>query len=497
MKKLLLLAFLLFASLSMAINCPTTSAAAPVAPPAPYQPAGSLCSIGTDPAATLLVPYFEVDSANNLGLDTLVAIVNLSPTYIVAHVVIWNVDSYHILDFNIVLTGYDVVTFSMRDIIVNGNLPNNCCVSSSSAFRTQYVDCNVDGQYWSQSPAGACFASGSSYYDVACYAPLSATALSYLQCALSQMSYDGWTSNYVGYLTIDANITCNGGFPTYGCYMNVNTLDVTNATAVVLNHGIMENSNVLMGDIIYYDYAHSQSDGVSAVHIEAFGENNALAGHSWGMDAADFNAAGIRTFYSKYTWGWLGFPPYDCRETLPLRWAFRYIGNAAFDGGTWVDAWRSHYPGWDYWYISGGPCPYGTLGNIYSVLYDYVHGTMGLHPVYVLCWDEEENTGTGGGNPSGLPGAASAPLLILETQRVPVETPDWPLIAESGWCAVFFDTDLQFDTGFGLSFDQSWLNVRYSALNKYTVGFSGWSYINGCFMVWDDVNKVFVPTANH
>jgi hypothetical protein len=82
-----------------------------------------ICTIDDVPAATLLLPYFEVDLDNTNGITTLFSINNASATAILAHVVVWSDLSVPILDFNVYLTGYDVVTVSMRDILVNGNLP--------------------------------------------------------------------------------------------------------------------------------------------------------------------------------------------------------------------------------------------------------------------------------------------------------------------------------------------------------------------------------------
>ena len=74
------------------------------------------------PAATLLLPYFEVDLANTNGLTTLFSVNNASATAVLAHVVVWSDLSVPVLDFNIYLTGYYVQTVNMRDII-NGTLP--------------------------------------------------------------------------------------------------------------------------------------------------------------------------------------------------------------------------------------------------------------------------------------------------------------------------------------------------------------------------------------
>ena len=74
------------------------------------------------PAATLLLPYFEVDLDNPDGVTTLMSINNASAAAVLAHVVLWTDLSVHVLDFNIYLTGYDVQTLNLRDILVHGNL---------------------------------------------------------------------------------------------------------------------------------------------------------------------------------------------------------------------------------------------------------------------------------------------------------------------------------------------------------------------------------------
>src|ERR1043166_6434110 len=77
------------------------------------------CGIGTTPAATLLLPYFEVETATR-ATDTFFTIVNTGYLPQIAHVVVWTDWSYPVLDFNIFLTGFDVQPISMYDIIVNG-----------------------------------------------------------------------------------------------------------------------------------------------------------------------------------------------------------------------------------------------------------------------------------------------------------------------------------------------------------------------------------------
>jgi hypothetical protein len=87
------------------------------------QAVATICSIDEVPAATLLLPYFQLDLANPNGLTTLFSINNASATAILAHVVVWSDLSVPVLDFNVYLTGYDVQSINLRDIIVSGILP--------------------------------------------------------------------------------------------------------------------------------------------------------------------------------------------------------------------------------------------------------------------------------------------------------------------------------------------------------------------------------------
>src|SRR5687768_15190520 len=86
----------------------------------------AVATIGTIdnvPAATLMLPYFEVDLDNTEGVNTLFSINNSAASAVLTKVVVWSDQSVPVLNFNIYLTGYDVQTFSMRDILVLGNLP--------------------------------------------------------------------------------------------------------------------------------------------------------------------------------------------------------------------------------------------------------------------------------------------------------------------------------------------------------------------------------------
>src|SRR5258708_35401720 len=82
-----------------------------------------ICTIDAVPAATLLLPYFEVDLSNPNGLTTLFSVNNASATAVLVHVVLWSDLSVPVLDFTIYLTGYDAQSVNLRHLIVNGNPP--------------------------------------------------------------------------------------------------------------------------------------------------------------------------------------------------------------------------------------------------------------------------------------------------------------------------------------------------------------------------------------
>src|SRR5882724_5265859 len=80
------------------------------------------CDISVAPAATLLLPYFEVDfnSPATSARTTLFTITNTSRVPQIAHVVVWTDWSFAALDFNVFLTGYDVQSVNLYDLFGRG-----------------------------------------------------------------------------------------------------------------------------------------------------------------------------------------------------------------------------------------------------------------------------------------------------------------------------------------------------------------------------------------
>jgi hypothetical protein len=91
------------------------------------------CDIALQPAATLLLPYFEVDLKATRAATTLFTIQNVSPSPVIANVTLWTDWGYPALSFPIHLTGYDVQGVNLYDVLGAGALPPTECHAGNIA----------------------------------------------------------------------------------------------------------------------------------------------------------------------------------------------------------------------------------------------------------------------------------------------------------------------------------------------------------------------------
>ncbi len=188
------------------------------------------------PAATLLLPYFEVDLDNPEGMTTLIAINNAGPAATIAHVTLWTNAGVPTGAFDVPLTGYDVATFNVRDFFSqSGSTPEGLVPATLSALHTGQPDPET------------------------------------LEC--SGLSQGDNVSR--GYILVDVVNVENAGFPTEAGYF-------ANGGA-----GRASNDNVLWGDYIMVDSSNNFAQGELLVHIEA------------GADPLVTTPGNI-TFYGKY-----------------------------------------------------------------------------------------------------------------------------------------------------------------------------------------------------
>ncbi|MEA2693768.1 MAG: hypothetical protein QOJ16_3155, partial [Acidobacteriota bacterium] len=199
------------------------------------QASAVICTVDDVPGATLLLPYFEVDLGNTNGVTTLFSINNASATAVLAHVVVWSDLSVPVLDFNVYLTGYDVQSINMRDILA-GNLPQTASagqdptdtISPKGQFSQDINFASCSGQL----PTGALPASFVTHLQTSLTGQFSS-----LLGGCAGLAYGDNIAR--GYVTVDTVNNCSLRFPgDLGYFAAGGTGDATN-------------QNVLWGDYFF------------------------------------------------------------------------------------------------------------------------------------------------------------------------------------------------------------------------------------------------------
>jgi hypothetical protein len=398
--------------------------------PGPRLARATLCTVDNVPAATLLLPYFEVDLSRPPIRSTLMSITNASATATLAHVVLWTDYAVPTLAFDVYLTGYDVQTINLRDVF-NGALP-------ATADQARDPDDTI-------SPKGL-FSRDATFPGCAGLLPpppLPAIALYGLRRAhqgLSLPGPDGLCSGHAfgdgllrGYVTVDQTTQCSTLVPGDPGYFGPG--------------GVAGFANVLLGDFFYVDSVPGPGPGqipIAAgfhmVRIEA--------------DPTRFGP-GSRTFYRTLVNG----SGADGREPLPTRWSHRYFNGGAFGGGSDLIVWRDLE-------TRGAPLPCGTSP-----------AAIPLPQTAILAFDEQEHpseTPTVCGFPPCPP---LAPPLPLAANHLAMRAGGaaLPLPFSFGW--ILFDLDTGFHSP---STSQAWAGVILSANGGFQLGFDGMPLDSGC-----------------
>ncbi|HEV8630797.1 MAG TPA: hypothetical protein VGV61_10805 [Thermoanaerobaculia bacterium] len=247
-----------------------------------------LCAIDQVPAATLLVPFFEVDLDNFSGVTTVVAITNTASTAHVAHVTLWTDWGIGVFAFDVYLTGHDVQVINLRDLF-NGFIPR-------TASR-------------GQDPADIVSPQGPRSDDD-----------NFASCAgilpppnLPQSITDHLRASLTGGPSAMLGGKCSGSARGDSVAHGYVTVDVVNGCTLRLatDVGYFETdtsmANVLTGDMMVVSPAAGTLFSYPVVHLEA----GALP-------------PGSRSFYGRY----VGDSGLDGREPLPSTYAVRYLGPA-------------------------------------------------------------------------------------------------------------------------------------------------------------------------
>jgi hypothetical protein len=406
-------------------------------PLVPLRPAAaSICTIDQVPAATLLLPYFEVDLDNNgWGSKTLFSINNASASAVLAHVVIWSDLSVPVLDFNVYLTGYDVQTISLFDIIVNGNLPQ-----TASAGQDPNDTISPKGQF----SQDVNFASCQGNLPIP---QLPATFTAHLQAALTGQfsSLLGGCAGLVygdrtarGYVTVDTVSNCTLRFPgDLGYFVSGGAGDATN-------------QNVLWGDYFYIKEMLSYASGNPLVHVEA------------SATSPETSVSGQYTFYGRY----VSFTAADNREPLATEFATRFLSGGPFTGGTDLAVWRDSK-------VSQGAFKCGTLPSWYP-----------LGQEAIVIFDEQEHPQV----PQSFPVSPQPPQQGIipfpaEAQRVSVGGAAFPVPYPFGW--LFLDLNTAVAPAGSVPPEdptaaQAWVSTMMQSAGRYSVGFDAIQLDSAC-----------------
>ncbi len=398
------------------------------------QAVATICTIDDVPAATLLLPYFEVDLNNPNGINTLFSINNASATAVLAHVVLWSDLSVPTFDFNVYLTGYDVQSISIRDIF-NGTVPRTASagqdpgdtISHKGTFSQDINFASCNGQL----PPPAVPASFVTH--------LRASHTGTFSAILNGCAGRAFGDNIArGYITVDTVNNCTLRFPgDAGYFASGGSGDATN-------------QNVLWGDYFYVNSGENFAQGETLVHVEASATN------------PETSVAGQYTFYGRY----VNWTAADNREPLSTNFAARYINGGAFTGGTDYIVWRDSKVDQNAFKCGTTPAWY-PLGEEQIVIFDEAE-TPELQQVPPFS--------------PPPPGDFLIPFPA-EAQRTAVDGEDFPVSFDFGWIFLNLNTTVA-AAGSNPPEDpaaaQAWVTVVMDASGRFSVGYDAIQLDSAC-----------------
>ena len=393
---------------------------------APVASWGAFCTHDVAPAATLLVPYVAVEMEGNVpdpsGAATIIRVTNTAPVATLVQLTVWSTDGQAIIGLTQVLSGYDMWTVNLRDVL-SGNwaafdtsraasAPPNVDASGNmlirktwewgpdgrsffavqAPFMVPYPTGLASPQKTSLTPGGGCSLPYGNTTG-AHYAPLIVAAL---QAPLRARSHagcdafpvirheDSWLGSVaadplVFYATVDVVSACSAASGADPAYVT----------------GVLADHNVLTGDVLYLDGRHGTFGAMLAVAIEAGGPE----------------ATGVPGFYQ------VASGVEDRREALPTAFAVRYdqpvYGGSGYQRSSSLMLWKTS----------------NELSGLDKV------EDCGNYMYYA--WDDDEHVVTRtmacpvewcGGFEDGDPN-----LFPYRTQLVPLDVANFDLPGPSGW----------------------------------------------------------------
>jgi hypothetical protein len=406
-------------------------------------------ALDTVPAATLLVPYIIVDTnaagvpvPNGQGYSTLTVVTNVSSAAQLIHVTVFAADSTPVIDFDEVLSGYDVWSINWKDLLTGDfenfdtgsataplgattpgglygfwNSPKYTATAAAmapqgwgpTANNKQYTIPNAqDIDYLGPVQAkiaGSSTGCGFPWGNLSSYASLIVGGLQAplypwpnqdTACTATESvtkNWGGWLSTLSAqplffYATVDTVSNCNGYFPAQSDYWSY-----------AVPH------NTLTGVDFYMNLSASYSESLPTVNIESATGNTGV-----GFYSADKYLASDGEAYM------------DNHEPLPTAWAFNYL----ITGGvsTQVAVWKNYD---DFEFDSKGNPTY----------------VKACRPYIYYAFDESENSraSTSQTCPSGTYCLQPEPNVFpFQTQKVDVNATNFDgLMSTNGWMLLVFD----------------------------------------------------------
>ena len=393
------------------------------------------CDIGLYPAATLLVPYFEVDinGAPGSGQTTIITVTNTSHLPQAFAMTLWTDYGYPVLTFPFYLTGYDVQSINLFDVIFRGRIAPNDGTGS---------DVSPVGDLSGTSPTDAFDnpqLNEASCVDIPIQLPFffiqrmkdafTAGKFAAIGPTPACEKIGGVHQNAVGYATIDNVVACGPKLPIESAYFSAQ----------------LGYENVLIGDYLQVDGNNDYAQGSPAVHIRAIPEG--------GNPSTRKPTNLSRTFYSHLQPA--ASATLDNRQPLPSTFAARWIEGGAGGFNTFYKIWREV------------ETPPGAACSAYTP-----NGALPI--VEVVRFDEEENPETFFDDyfpplgPQGLP--ATSLLGITRTDVIPANTTG----SVGGW--IYWNLH----DGTGDSALQNWVVTSMRAENRFSADMDAVALGNGC-----------------
>ena len=404
------------------------------------------CDIGLYPAATLLLPYFEVDitSLPGVGETTLFTITNTTNIPQVAHVTLWTDWSYPVISFNVYLTGYDVQSINMYDVIVRGRIAPDAGTGSDispvgNLSGNPVTDIDNDNTLLDEASCRFLPMQLPQIYVTRMQSAFTIGRVTEIGAIPACNSVGGVHANAVGYATIDVTDSCTILLPTDEGYFSSDILF----------------DNVLMGDYQQVNGAEDFAQGGPMVHIRAIPEGGSAAARAAGTGQYQVNFS--RTFYSRFQPA--ATPTFDARQPLPSTFAARWISGGATGYETFYKVWRE-----------------GKTGRTTPCLGWRDNGALGI--TEIVRFDEEENPTTWVNESvicTPLPFYPTLPASSLVATDDTSVFPENPNGDVGGWFYLNLDHCNRDEHA-----TQGWVIASMRAEGRFSVDFDALALGNGC-----------------